>query len=265
MSTIDFTFISIATGKYTNYLLASIESYRNLGVQTPIQWIILTDNVKAMRDELDSDDCVNFSFVEIQSLGWPEATLLRYKLILSVESLITGEVIVYLDADMRFVKIPTFLELDWKLPAPLCFTLHPGYYLENFSSLLSLSYRAPKTFLRLLKVRLIEGGFGTWENRPSSTAFIKRKNRKHYICGGLWFGDRISIITMCKTLYERTQVDISQGIIARFHDESHLNWFLSTPIDFHLLPPENCFAEGYVNLRGLTARVIAVEKENSHF
>lgn len=265
MNTVGFTFISIATGKYTDYLLASIESYRKLGIETSIQWLILTDNVAGMRSELDNDSAISFTIVEIDSLRWPDATLLRYRLIASVEALITGSVLVYLDADMQFVKTPTFLELDWKPSASLYFTLHPGYYYENVPFLLSLSYYAPKTFLRLLKIRLIEGGFGTWENKRTSAAFVSRKNKKKYVCGGIWFGDRNSIITMCKILNDRTQIDISHGVIARFHDESHLNWFLTTIADFQLLPPENCFAEGYANLRGLSARVIAVEKENSHF
>jgi hypothetical protein len=183
----------------------------------------------------------------------------------SVEALIAGSVVVYLDADMHFVKTPTFLELDWKPSAPLCFTLHPGYYFENFPTLLSLTYRAPKTFLRFLKGRLIECAFGTWESRRTSTAFVNRKDKKKYVCGGVWFGERVSIIAMCEILRDRTQVDRARGVIARYHDESHLNWYLTTSVDFQLLPPENCFAEGYANLQGLSARIIAVEKENSHF
>ena len=265
MNSVGITFISIATGKYTDYLLNSIESYRNLGVVTPVHWVILTDNVPRLKRELSDDFLIGFIFVEIQSFGWPDATLLRYELISSVESLITGSVVVYLDADMRFVKTPTFLESNWRPSASLCFTLHPGFYFKDLYSLLSLSYRAPKTFVRFLKVRIIEGGFGTWEDRRSSSAFVSRKDKKNYVCGGVWFGDRASILAMCKLLSERTQFDKSRGVIARFHDESHLNWFVTTNNDFQILPPENFFAEGYPNLRGVTARVIAVEKENSHF
>lgn len=265
MTSVGFTFISIATGKYTDYLLASIESYRNLRIETPIQWVILSDNVSKLRSELIDDESLRFTVVEIEALGWPDATLLRYQLISSIELLIDGEVIVYFDADMRFVNIPTFLEFNWKSSAPLYFTAHPGYYVEGFHSFVSLAYRAPKTFLKFFKVWLVEGGLGTWEKRKSSSAFVKRRQRTRYFCGGVWFGDRLNILNMCKQLSERTQMDSSKGIVARFHDESHLNWYATTVKDFIVLPPENCFAEGYANLRNISARVVAIEKENSHF
>lgn len=264
MKPVAFTFISIATGKYTEYLVASIESYRSLRIETPIQWVILTDDVPGMRSKLEDNVLLQFTFIEIPSLGWPDATLLRYELISSVESTIVGPVIVYLDADMRFVTTPTFLEPNWQASASLTFTLHPGFYVRNLRSLLSLTYQSPRTFIRFLKVRLSEKGFGTWENRRTSAAFVSKNERKNYVCGGIWFGERDKVLGMCKILSSRTKIDSASGIVARFHDESHLNWFITQISDLDLLPPENCFAEGYANLKELTVRVIAVEKEISH-
>ena len=257
-----YTFLSIATGKYTDYLIASIQSYRSLRIRTHIQWVIFTDDVTGMMAILKNGEYMHFTFVEVASLGWPDATLRRYELISSAKTHILGDTLVYLDADMRFVDRPTFMEPGWKATSSLVLTLHPGYYFANKIALLQVAYRSPKSFLKFMKVRLAEGGFGTWERRRTSLAFVPKFDRRKYVCGGIWFGERHRILDLCEELSQRTRIDTSLNVVARFHDESHLNWYLACNSDIQLLPPENCFAEGYVNLTNLRARIIAVEKNS---
>lgn len=260
-----FTFLSIATGKYKNYLLKCIESYRILNITEKIQWMIFTDDIISFEQTLKSDSLLTFTFVEIQSLGWPDATLLRYEIFTKSSTQILGENIAYLDADMRFIDRPSFFEPDWPAQASLVLTRHPGYYLQGAQGFLLLLMRSPKTLIRLVKIRIIEGGLGTWERHKTSQAFLKRAKRKTYVCGGFWFGERERVLSMCKILSQRTRKDISERIIARFHDESHLNWYLSNYSDIQLLSPENCFAEDYPNLVRVKKRIIAIEKSESHF
>ena len=55
------------------------------------------------------------------------------------------------------------------------------------------------------------------------------------------------------------EIDLNNGLIAKWHDESHLNWWYAN-FGGHLLNPEYCFDEKSKHLTGLLPRVIAVDK-----
>ena len=72
-------------------------------------------------------------------------------------------------------------------------------------------------------------------------------------------GLREPLGVMIDELANRTRRDLQRGVVAIWHDESHLNWFAS----YHaheLLDSEKCYAEGLPNLKDLIPEIIAVEK-----
>jgi hypothetical protein len=77
-------------------------------------------------------------------------------------------------------------------------TLHPGFY----------------------------GKKGTPERNPRSKAYLPIDSDNLYFCGGFFGGDSKSFIEMSKEIKKNIDEDLSAGIIAKWHDESHLNHYL---------------------------------------
>jgi hypothetical protein len=71
-------------------------------------------------------------------------------------------------------------------------------------------------------------GIGSWEHSKNSTAFVPPKKRKKYVHGAIWFGEKNHFLNMCRELDLNTDQDYSKNIIAKWHDESHLNHFYAT-------------------------------------
>jgi hypothetical protein len=106
---------------------------------------------------------------------------------------------------------------------------------------------------------MLIGGLGSWEEKVESDAFVPRHLRKKYFCGGVWFGKRESIFALLKNLSNATENDLKKGIIAVWHDESHLNRWASENVHGEE-SPELCFDETYPQLHGLSPSVTAVRK-----
>jgi hypothetical protein len=104
------------------------------------------------------------------------------------------------------------------------------------------------------------GGIGAWEMRPQSAAFVPRECRTQYFCGGTWFGPRHDIGEMLKGLSNQVSEDKNNGMIAKWHDESHLNKWANE--NRHTVSsPELCFDETYPQLKKLKPSIIAVRKK----
>ena len=66
---------------------------------------------------------------------------------------------------------------------------------------------------------------GAWETSDESLARVEPKRRLMYVHGAVWFGPKEDVKSMVAELASRVQGDLDHGIIATWHDESHLNWF----------------------------------------
>ena len=116
-----------------------------------------------------------------------------------------------------------------------------------------------KFILKDLRDFLHIGGLGSWERNPDSLAFVPRNARKNYVCGGCWFGSKKEVLEMCKMLCDRVKQDLQKNKIAKFHDESHLNWF-ATHFPFELESSEFCFDPSYPQLKRIQPLIEAVNK-----
>ena len=252
--------ISIATGeKYREYWFELIQSFKATSSNfTGINFYLLTD---------DPDSANNFASrvgmqlkaFEIPSYGWPEATLLRYKEILKQKDYFKEDILIYLDADMLVCDDfeSTLRSEFWK--SGIALVAHPGYWRPSGFKLLRYYVNNP-FHLASDAIHLARtGGLGTWELRRQSRAFVARRARKIYVCGGTWMGKRDQFLKMVQSCSENVEDDLARGLVAKWHDESHLNKWLSEN-DVTVLSPSYCFDPTYKNLQSLPEFIRAVRK-----
>ena len=237
----------IATGRYVSYAKGFLESAReHLGDLAQSEFLVFTDNADEIRAFCGLNPNIKVNAIEIPAYRWPEATLLRYQIFTDHWSEVRGQLAIYVDADTRFVTAinPTdfFAALGTN---DLGLVRHPGYF-----------RRSP--ILRLL----FRTRFGPWERHRDSTARVPISKRKDYVCGGVWFGRTSAVEQMCLSLAEAVREDLKHGVIARFHDESHLNRY---KIDNHIKPldPRWAYAAGYRNLKGISPIIEVIHKPNT--
>ncbi len=260
----DVVVLTVATNLYIDYWKQMVQSAeQHLAPGSDLTFYVFTDQPDEARQFGNTLIRSNVVPIVIPSLGWPEATLLRYELFRDSWHLIMGEVVIHLDADMLFVS-DTYLNPD---PAEwlggIALVRHPGFRRPRFSRLPKLYLAAPLLLVWDLKRWLRLGGLGDWEVSQDSLAYVPRKRRHTYVCGGTWMGLREPLGVMINELADRTRRDLQRGVVAIWHDESHLNWFASTHAH-ELLDSEKCYAEGHPNLEDLYPEIIAVAKDG-HF
>ena len=191
----------IATGKYIVFwdeFFSSSEQYFLPKVEK--HYFVFTDSTNL--SSLKGD---NIHLITHQQLGWPYDTLLRFETFLKAkEQLQSFDFIFFFNANMKFVSEVMSDEFlpDCRNDDGLLATLHPGYYnLER------------KVF--------------PYENsQPKSLAYIPNTKGKKYFMGGLNGGVASAYLELIETLCINTQKDLQNGIIAKWHDESHLNNYL---------------------------------------
>jgi hypothetical protein len=231
--------VSIATNGYDRYfvnLVISADKY--LQPKNNAIFHIFTDNPENIKKNTVNLKNITICYHDTPSYQWPEATLIRYRLIFENQDHFLSQVILYLDADMLFKSFVGSELFPEKWTNGLAFVLHPGYWRKNRKVTFSPSY-----FYKLIKY----GGIGTWETRKSSSAFTERKFRRVYCCGGIWMGKREKLINFAKLMFESVEVDKKNDVTAVWHDESHLNKYIAYN-KITLLSPEYCYDSKYKNL-----------------
>lgn len=84
------------------------------------------------------------------------------------------------------------------------------------------------------------GGKGSVETNPASTACIKKNEPNVYVCGGFFGGSTKRFLSVAKELSNNIDIDRNNNIIALWHDESHLNRYCAnhlTDKSMTILPP----------------------------
>ena len=103
------TIFVIATKSYREYALNLIKSaLKSSEAKTQLEFILLTDKQFVSETRVSDGDSIVIKTFQISSYGWPEATLLRFHLILDHWEHVTGEIVMYLDADTEIVKPLSF-------------------------------------------------------------------------------------------------------------------------------------------------------------
>ena len=156
-----------------------------------------------------------------ENLGWPDNTLKRFHMFNRIkEQLSCFDYIIFFNANclcISEVKEEDFLP---KKNENFVFCKHAGFY-------------NAKSFLY------------PYERKKNSSAYIKRGQGKYYVQGALIGGRATSFIKMSEELMNNINKDFENNIIAKWHDESHLNHFIINRTDFRILPPSFLYPENW--------------------
>ena len=252
--------LTVATNKYVEYweeLATSLDEC--CPPDGPkVKMHVFTDQVERAELHARSLQHVSVETYEIESYKWPEATLFRYRIFEKYLPDIHEELLMHLDADMKIEKwfvgdIPSHLNQGIGLVS------HPGYYRPKSWSKASFYLKNIRKIWADSRMRLVEGGIGSWDKNRDSLAFVSRRKRDSYVCGGTWMGSRKSIIKLVSELSQKVEEDQARDVIALWHDESHLNRW-SAQNNFTLLNPEFCYDGSYPGLGSLTPLIRAIDK-----
>lgn len=198
--------------------------------------------------------------VQIPSYGWPEATLFRYEIFLNNFQSFTEDLLMYLDSDMEVLKDFTAEISPKSWAGDIALVAHPGYY-DLEMQVKSKGRYLPSNILRKVKYsKFFRGGYGDWEDRKTSTAFVPKRHRNTYVHGAIWFGWRGAIQLLIETLRKNVLQDSESNIIAKWHDESHLNWFYNN-FQTTLLTPKFSGFRSYSFVMQLEPCIITVQKK----
>jgi hypothetical protein len=252
--------VSVATNKYVEYWHAAARSLQEHNrSHAEIHLNVLTDQVGAVKEMAVGLRPLHVNVIEIQSAGWPEATLFRYRWIVEHESRILGDFLVHLDADSLIARDLDLYELVSGDVGRLTCVRHPGFRRPAGRALLDAYTRHPLNLAKDALRRVAIGGLGAWETRSESAAFVPRPRRHVYVAGGAWWGSRAAFLAVCRELANRVEQDVAAGVTAIWHDESHLNWYVSErPVVIR--DSSFCYAAGYWNLSDLEPIIVAVDK-----
>lgn len=228
----------IATRKYKQFLWDIVDQAKKYFFPDhPVTIFTFTDEPFAIR----GDHRVKIENFQIPPLQFPYATLYRYRIFDEhIHALSRMAYLFYSDVDMAFV--------DYITQDILCDGLtvvrHPGFYISN--------------------------GWGSPNVDTRSTAFVDKRNRTGYVAGGFQGGRTYDFMAMSRKLQFNIEKDEELGIMAEYHDESHLNAYLKNEykgLTLYLMP-DYCMVE-QTNLRKkwninfLEPKVIALAKNHA--
>ncbi|MEI6042255.1 MAG: family 6 glucosyltransferase [bacterium] len=196
--------LHVCTGKYTifwkDFYLSCEE---NFVTEAEKHYFVFTDSPEIDFEKTNK----NIHRIYQNNLGWPDNTLMRYSIFLRVnQELEKMDYIFFFNANLIFVKKISAEEI---LPAEgqkLVGCLHPGYYDKP------------------------RGKF-TYEGNPKSTAYIDKSQGVYYFAGGINGGLAKPFLETIQILDINIKRDKENKIIAKWHDESHWNWYLNNHLD----------------------------------
>lgn len=214
----------IATNKYIQFLQPLIDSADSYFLPNQeVTYFIFTNQ------DIDIISNRNIIKINVEHKEWPWMTLGRYKIFSNSSTEISEmEYIYYSDADMRFVNI-----VGDEILGDLVATQHPGYYSRR----------------------------GTPETNPESLACVYPYESMEYFAGGFNGGKSEEFLKMSKKISSNIDIDYSKGIIAIWHDESHMNRYFIDNKPTKILNPSYCYGES-MNIP-FERKLIALDKNHS--
>lgn len=181
------------------------------------EFFVFTDSEHIFADD---EECVHL--IRKEPLGFPGDTLYRFRTFLSIEAQLQKfDYTFFFNANCICKKRITAKEF---LPTEnaLLVVRHPGTY--NINKNTELPY----------------------DRNPCSQAYIPYNEGRIYVAGGVNGGKTNEFLKMCKKLDKRIETDASNGVIALWHDESHLNRYIIDNPDYKLLSWSYCFPQGWM-------------------
>ena len=186
----------IATNKYISFVPEILKSADNYFFPDDELHVVVHTDMEIPELNLSRK---NTSILrnKIDHEPWPSTTLKRFHYFTEAKNLLKdSDYIFYIDVDSLFIGKIDQSSISKK---GIFATIHPG----------------------------LNQGSGTPERNPDSEAYIPFGSTSRYFCGGFFGGDSSEFLSMSLKIKEMVEKDLSKGIIAIWHDESHLNKYLS--------------------------------------
>ena len=228
----------IGTNKYLDFLPKYYESIKeNFLSNSEKVFLVFTDG--------DGDFPDDVKVFKQEHLEWPYITLKRFEIINKARKEIEDcDWLVFLDADTRVVSQVT--EEEFFSDKPYFGVHHPCHALKM----------QPHTEY--------PGAFET--NTNSRAGVTEDDDTSMYYQGCLWGGRVPEVLDMIDELDSRVEEDLSNDVIAVWHDESQLNKFYSeVKEDVHLLGPEYAYPEVFQDHCNFEPKIVHLAKDNSSY
>lgn len=208
--------LSINIGKYICFWKDFYQSAQLLFLpDADRHFFVFTDAVD--NKDLQHD---NVTVIYQKDLGWPGNTLYRFHMFLSIESQLQ-------DFDYIFFGNSNLL------------------FIEKLGAEILPSPEQRWVFVKREK-SLMHNGIEVYETRPESLAYVAPEEKNIYVRGGFNGGIASDYIDMCKELAHNIDVDNENGIVAIWHDESHITRFAINHPNALVLPAGYLYPEEYV-------------------
>lgn len=208
----------ICTGKYDVFWKPFYKSFEKYFLpDCDKEYFVFTDAAELYGE----NDFNNIHKYEHKYMGWPYDTLMRFEIFLRAkENLYNFDYIFFFNANMECVDTITSKEFlpDITRGERLIMGIHPGYY--------------------NLKLK-----YCPFERNKNSLAYVPYNKGKYYVMGALNGGVGSDFLELIETLQKNTQNDLDNNIIAKVHDESHLNRYIIEREDIKFLSPIYCNPE----------------------
>ena len=202
-----------ATGRYINMANELIASAQNYFCKNhDVTYFVFTDGQPTPVVGVDGQPA-KIVKIDWSQQGWPYDTLMRfYAYRENKEKLAAMDYLYAVDADMLFVG-PVGDEI--------------------LSDLVGVRHS------QLMFKR------GFYDTNPLSTACVNRNEGKFYFVGAFYGGKREEFFKLLDTITENITTDLARGVIARVHDESHLNRYFIDHEPNLVLCPSYCHFEAW--------------------
>lgn len=206
----------ICTGPYYLFWEDFYKSFQEKFLRnTKKKYFVFTD-----AEHIYAEDSENVQLIKIDNQPWPLITLLRFNTFLSIEpELIKCDYLMFSNANIICDDIITEEEFLPRNGEDLFVTAHPGYYGKKI-------YEFP------------------YDRNPKSLAYIPWNCGKDYVIGAMFGGTSQGFVQMSKALKSNIEEDLKKNIIAKWHDESHLNRYVAGRKGVRVLSPEYCYPYG---------------------
>lgn len=209
----------ICTGDYSQFWEGFHESFEKYFLLDTIKnYYVFTDKP----ENIPQSERVKAYYID--SSPWPLITLLRFHYFTRFkDEIINNNYLMFANSNLvcrQVIHEEEFLPGDNQEFS--CVT-HPGYW----------------------NTQAIKPRFFPYDRNSCSTAYIPYNVGKNYMMGGLYCGHTDNFMKMSEILVSRVNQDFSNGVIAKWHDESQYNKYLLEGHDIRVLSSAYGYPEGW--------------------
>lgn len=209
----------IATGPYIAFWNRFFDTFEEFFLpKTEKHYFVFTDS-----REFYQSDHPRVHVKPLKSEPWPLPTLMKFHTFLEYEEELAAYDYLY-QSNANIICLKTVEEAEF-LPRKekgerLMLTLHPGYAGKH-------------------KI------YRPYDRNKKSLAYVPYNCGETFVFGAMNGGTAEGYLEFIRKLDENIVEDLKKGVIAKWHDESHINHGIIGRSDYRILPPAYCYPVGF--------------------